>query len=293
MAAARFIAIRLSTLRLALIPLIAALLLASALPKRAQAPGRKASLPLAGRVIVIDPGHGGIDPGCHMGEATEKEISLDVGLMLAERLKREGADVFVTRTEDVELSSYGRTQRTRHGRDLEARVLLAESYKGEIFVSLHVNAAKSGAMGGGMVFYHRGSEQSRRLAQNILARLKEVVPGNQNASLPADFYVLRHAKMPAVLVEMGFLTHRDDRALLLSAAGKERLAQAVAQGIFDYFAASGAPEDAETLGPQAPGFLAPGVGGGEAHECSLIPGGTEATAGRARERNPAWRSSDS
>ena len=124
-------------------------------------------------------------------------------------------------------------------------MLLAESHQGEIFVSLHVNAAASDRMGGGMVFYHRGSEEGKELAHAILTHLKEVTPGNQNAALPADFYVLRHSRMPAVLVEMGFLTHRTDRTLLLSSEGKSRLAQAIAQGISDYLSGAASSLAAE------------------------------------------------
>jgi|GEM_PF-870631 len=274
MASPRFIAVRVRPVRWIALALVITLVAAAA-PKQAHAPGKDGSFPLAGRRIVIDPGHGGIDPGCHLGEATEKEISLDVGLLLADELRARGSDVFVTRTEDVELSPYGRTQRTRHGRDLEARVLLAESHNGEILVSLHVNAAKSDAMGGGMVFYHPDSHESRRLAQNILAHLKEVVPGNQNASLPGDFYVLRHSKMPAVLVEMGFLTHRTDRSLLLSKEGKERLARAIAQGIADYLSGTGDTSDGRRLETPAPASLPAGAAPGEdgGHGCPLHPAG--------------------
>lgn len=304
----RFIAIRLPGARFIAASLVAVLVAAMA-PRRVDAPGRAASFPLAGRVVVVDPGHGGIDPGCHLGDATEKEISLDVGLLLAAELRAQGGDVFVTRTQDVELSPYGRTQRTRHGRDLEARVLLAEAHGGHILVSLHVNAAKSERMGGGMVFYQPGSPESRLLAQSILAHLREVTPGNQNASLPADFYVLRHSKMPAVLVEMGFLTHRGDREILLSGDGRRRLAQAIARGIAEYLGGASGDEAGKPPGADEPGrapaaetaapvaLTGPGeIGGAEpgvldapgGHECPLVPGWIPGVARGPGELTMAW-----
>ena len=152
-------------------------------------------------------------------------------------------------------------------------MLLAESHQGEIFVSLHVNAAASDGMGGGMVFYHRNSEEGKRLAHAILTHLEDVTPGNQNAALPADFYVLRHSSVPAVLVEMGFLTHRADRAILLSAEGKGRLAQAIAQGVADYLSGVAAPVD-ETVASSSQSII-PGPSGltpDGGHECPLPQG---------------------
>lgn len=281
-----FFTLRLRQLRLLAISIFALGIIALSAMQKAYAPGSDASFPLAGRIVVIDPGHGGIDPGCHLGDITEKEISLAVGRLLAEELESQGSSVHITRTADVELSPYGRTQRTRHGRDLEARVLLAESYEGEIFVSLHVNAAASERMGGGMVFYHKSSEEGRLLAQAILTHLKEVTPGNQNAVLPADFYVLRHSRMPAVLVEMGFLTHRTDRELLQSQDGKRRIAQAIAQGIADYLAggATIAEEALASLDSPRPASLI-GLTSDGAHDCPIPPQGI---AGRD-DRLPAKR----
>src|SRR5690606_16340753 len=124
------------------------------------------------------------------------------------------------------------------------------------------------------------------LARAILAHLREVTPGNQNAALPADFYVLRHAPVPAVLVEMGFLTHRTDRELLLSEDGRRRLARAIAQGIADYFA-GGPDASVETLAgaePAVPEGLI-GLAADGAHRCPLP---SETIAGRD-DFHPALR----
>lgn len=198
------------------------------------APGAERPLPLAGRRIVVDPGHGGIDPGCHRGGILEKELTLRVALILAERLTERGAEVTLTRETDTELSHLTQSEPTRHGRDLAARVLIAEERGAELLVSLHVNAASSPSLGGAIVFHHQGSERGRLLAQAILERLEPVVPGNQSGVLPRDFYILRRASMPAVLVELGFLTHPRDREKLLSEEGRAHMAEAIASGIEAY-----------------------------------------------------------
>ena len=227
------------------------------------APERPFAPPLAGRRIAVDPGHGGIDPGCHRGDLLEKELTLLVALALAERLEEQGASVLLTRTEDVELSHLTDQERTRHRRDLRARTLLAERHGAELLVSLHVNSAASERLGGAMLFHHPSSPGGRRLAEAILASLREVVPGNQNGVLPANFFLLRHSPATAILVEMGFISHPADRAVLTSEEGRQRIAAAIAAGIVNYLnepgGAGGAPapgapvpERAAALSPVSP-----------------------------------------
>lgn len=228
----------------------------------AQAPESPQSLPLLGRVIVVDPGHGGIDPGCHRGPWLEKDIVLRVGQSLTRKLEGMGARAPLTRTQDIELSHLTATERTRHRRDLAARVQLLGDFGGEWLVSLHVNAAGSEALGGAIIFYPRHSAEGKRLAEHILARLREVVPGNQNSVLPAEFFILREAAVPAVLVEMGFITHPADRSILTSAEGPDRIAEAIAEGIVAFVLEQGAP-------PSIPesGQVQGGLGDGDDHRC--------------------------
>ena len=196
-----------------------------------QAPASAVPAPLAGRRITVDPGHGGIDPGCHRGATFEKEIVLHIGFALAKRLRTLGADVSVTRESDIELSHLTDAERTRHRRDLAARVLLAREHGADLLVSLHVNSAASSSTGGAMVFHHPGSLEGRRIGEHILKELRAVVPGNQNSVLSADYYILRHAPMTAVLVETGFITNPADRALLESDDGRRKIAEAIARGL--------------------------------------------------------------
>lgn len=207
------------------------------------APGEEQPLPLAGRRIVIDPGHGGVDPGCHRDGVLEKDLTLQVARLLGNLLADRGAEVTLTRESDTELSHLTESERTRHGRDLAARVLIAREKEAELLVSLHVNAASSPSLGGAILFHHPASEEGRLLAEAILERLAPVVPGNQNGVLAREFYILRHAPMPTVLVELGFLTHEEDRRRLLSDEGPAKMAEAIAQGIEVYIEGDGGPRD--------------------------------------------------
>ena len=180
-----------------------------------------------GRVFVVDPGHGGIDSGCHLGPIMEKEIVLAVGLELTRLLRQAGARVGITRNQDMELGHMTPRGVSRYHRDLRTRVALARRLGPDLYVSLHVNASRNPSMNGAVVFYGLGRADARRAAAVILEELQEVMPGNQNAALPADLFVLRENPYPAVLVELGFLTHARDRRVLTDPDGQKSLAAAL------------------------------------------------------------------
>ncbi|MEW6046659.1 MAG: N-acetylmuramoyl-L-alanine amidase [Bacillota bacterium] len=231
----------------------AALLLAapqSALAARPPSRGqpRFAALPMAGRVFVVDPGHGGIDGGCSAAGYLEKEVVLPIGLELTRLLRAAGARVGLTRNQDMELGHMNPGPGSRHRRDLATRVAVARRLGPDLMISLHVNAASSGRMQGSIAFYPPGRVASRRIALRLMDRLRALVPGNQNAVLPGNLYVLRHVPYPVVLVELGFLTHPDDRAVLTSPDGQRALALSLYDGIADHFA-----DEARSLEETPPG----------------------------------------
>ena len=192
--------------------------------------------PLVGRVFVVDPGHGGIDSGCHVGPVMEKEIVLAVGLELTRLLRQAGARVGITRHQDMELGHMMSRGGSRYHRDLRARVTVARRLGPELYLSLHVNASHNPSMNGGVVFYGLGRVDARRAAGIILEELRQVMPGNQNAVLPADLFVLRENPYPAVLVELGFLTHPRDRRVLTDPDGQKALAAALFKALVRAYA---------------------------------------------------------
>ena len=211
--------------------------------------------------IVIDPGHGGKDPGCKSHRKyREKDITLNLAKRLAKRLKKEiGCEVFLTRDKDVFLS-------------LEQRTAIANMKKADLFISLHVNAHKDGRIHGLETYFlnmatdqravmvaareNATSEKSISDLQTILNDLmlntkiressklahqvqngmvggaKKRYKGIRNLGVKqAPFYVLIGAQMPAVLVEVGFLSNRTERKRLISKAYQERLAVGICDGI--------------------------------------------------------------
>ncbi len=170
-------------------------------------------------VVVIDPGHGGPDPGAvGIGGIREKDIVLDIARKLATKLRDQGIEVIMTRDADIDL-------------DLEPRVALAERTKANFFVSIHANSIDINHpdVNGLQTYYFH--ENSNRLAQVIQHEVLQTTGIIDRGVKTARFYVIRNTSMPAVLVEVGFVTGREDAAHLADANYRAKTADAIASGI--------------------------------------------------------------
>jgi len=200
-------------------------------------------LPLSGRIIVIDAGHGGIDGGTYTQDgALEKNINLQVALKLKGLLEKTGANVIMTRTKDVALDGLNNKSEYRHRRDLIARADIINRAHPDIFISIHVNAERSSVnTRGPMVFYYRGSEKSRRLAGFLQKRLEEAY-GSSGQEVKArkplpnsSLFLLCNTNAPGVIAELGFITNPRDRAILTNGGFQQKLSQYILYALEDYF----------------------------------------------------------
>lgn len=201
---------------------------------------------VASKIIVIDPGHGGIDPGC-VGRTgvEEKEINLELARRLAVFFNQAGALVIMTREGDYDLSEAKNRAHLnlRKKDDLDARVETAEKYGADLFLSIHVNAIPLSECWGPQVFYHPRSRESKRLASLIQQELIKTIGESYRWVKPEDFFVLRSVKCPAVIVEAGFISHPREETLLKDPIYQNKLAWCVYAGVVRYF--SGEPEPRE------------------------------------------------
>jgi N-acetylmuramoyl-L-alanine amidase len=174
--------------------------------------------------VVIDPGHGGPDPGAvGIGGLRETDIVLDVGLQVAQLLQARGVQVLLTRTSEVDV-------------DLPPRVSLANRSNADVFVSIHANALSMARpdVNGVETFYFQAGN-SLRLARSIQSQIMAISPGTPDrGARPGRFFVIRRTVMPAVLTEMGFVTGRIDAPRLASPNFRRRLALAISAGILNY-----------------------------------------------------------
>jgi N-acetylmuramoyl-L-alanine amidase len=174
-------------------------------------------------VVVIDPGHGGADPGAiGIRGLQEKVVVLSIGTQVAEQLRRRGINAVLTRTDDREI-------------DLPPRVAKAARLNADVFVSIHANSISLSRPDiSGLETYYYSSAEGYRLARTIHNRILRDTVVQDRRVRQARFYVLRRTKMPAVLVETGFVTGAQDAARLSSPVQRAKLAEAIAQGILDY-----------------------------------------------------------
>ena len=179
--------------------------------------------------VVIDPGHGGPDPGAiGIGGIRETDVVLEVSKIVKNLLSEKGVKVRLTRKNEVDL-------------DLPPRVSFANNTDADIFVSIHANASrgKRRDINGLETFYYRGW-RGRLLAKKIQKQILRVSPGSPDRGVKQGrFYVIKNTRMPAVLVEIGFLTGRLDARRLEKTGHRKRIAYAIAKGILEYLSKSG------------------------------------------------------
>lgn len=185
--------------------------------------------------VVLDAGHGGVDGGAHDGQGVmEKDIVLDVVLRMRDFLVERGLIVELTRETDTDLSGFEQLRKGRHRADLQKRVELMN--RGQVAVSVHVNAMQDSSAHGAVVMYAKGSEQGKILAEYILSEVGKIQHLNHSFAIPRqNIYVLRNTKIPTVMVEIGFITNPEDKAKMLTEEFRQAMAEAIGTGILKYF----------------------------------------------------------
>lgn len=188
---------------------------------------------LEGKAIIIDPGHGGVDPGHSGVKMDESAIVLDTSLRVQKLFEQKTPfTVLLTRNDDTRP---GNTP----GESLKKRVEFAQENKGDIFVSIHANGFNE-QVEGTETFYYRSatnpnSEESRVLAEKVQKRLVQALQSNDRGVKTENFYVVKYNTMPAILAELGFIDAKGEGEKLATEEWRQRAAEAIYQGILDYY----------------------------------------------------------
>lgn len=191
----------------------------------------EAVLPLEGKVIVVDPGHGGYDPGAVRAGVEEKNINLQISLKLKGYLEEKGARVFMTRNGDYNLAVVGLHKKEAHRYDLRKRLDMAKQSGASLLISIHANCTYGVSQQGAEVFYYQPSEKGRLIADSIQSELRSVPGMRKRIIKTSNCYILRNASMPAVLVEVGYLSSPGERKNLLRGEYQELISQSISSGI--------------------------------------------------------------
>lgn len=222
--------------------MLCAVLSLSAFSAWRERPGEEAmaaiSWVVAGQRILLDPGHGGEDPGkVGVGGSFEKDINLQVAIKVRSLLAQGGAGVIMTREQDNSLCEEKETLRERKQEDLSRRLALAKEEEASIYVSIHCNSFPKSSSVGAQVFYAPQVPGSRELAESIQRSLKETL-GNTDRQPKEDqaTYIMRNAEIPTVNVEIGFLSNAREEELLQNPDYQDKVAWAIYSGIVYYLA---------------------------------------------------------
>lgn len=195
--------------------------------------------PVLKQTVIIDAGHGGDDGGAIGIDGTvEKDINLDIALKLEKLLKFYGFDVIMTRTEDIMTCDDGLDSlRKRKVSDIHNRFDVLEKNPDAVFISIHQNKFEDNSQHGTQVFYSGNNDESKLLAESIQNSIVSVLqPDNSRVvkKSGSGIYLLYHAKLPAVLVECGFISNPAEVKKLNDEKYRMKIAFLIADGLIKY-----------------------------------------------------------
>lgn len=186
-------------------------------------------------LIVLDAGHGGVDPGkIGVNDAKEKDVNLQIVYYLMDFLQDNGVEVVLTREDDEGLySEYASNKKTE---DMQKRCAIIEEANPAFTVSIHQNSYHDGSVKGAQVFYYEKSDVGKQLAETIQSALIEQLdPSNgRQAKANSNYYMLRRTVSPTVLIECGFLSNWEEAQLLVTEEYQKKVAEAIGQGILTF-----------------------------------------------------------
>ena len=200
---------------------------------------RVTSLPISGKVIVLDAGHGTPDEGAQSSKGTtEAESNLAITLKVQKLLEQSGAHVVLTRSDEKSIYDLdSKTLKQKKISDIHNRVKIGNSASADIFVSIHLNKIPQQEYTGWQCFYNSKNEHSKKLAEMIQENLNQAIQKeNERIAMKLDkVYIMKHVEIPISIVECGFLSNPQEEQELLQDSYQERLAWGIYNGIISYF----------------------------------------------------------
>jgi N-acetylmuramoyl-L-alanine amidase len=202
------------------------------------------NLPLSGKIVVLDPGHGGPDGGAVGGKTLEKDIALNIALLTKDYLQEQGALVILTREDDRDLAKEETKQISRRKvEDLKKRLEIINESQADLYLSIHLNAIPSPRWRGAQTFFHGSLEENEAVAKFVQDEFKKSLQNtSREAKVIQGIYLVKHAKVPGALVEVGFLSNVNERSLLQTEEYQRKVAESIYRGINRYFTEQTSPQ---------------------------------------------------
>jgi len=192
----------------------------------------KAMLPLSGKVIIIDPGHGGADPGTTKDNIYEKDINLAISKYLELELAKVGASVILTRDGDYDLSYPNAKWRKKS--DFDNRIKIINSNEADLYISIHLNYLSNSSYSGAQVFYN--NDTNKEIAMVIQETInKELNNDREIKKIPSKTYMYDKLTTSGVLIECGFLSNPPELNKLKTSTYQQKIAVVIKDGIINYY----------------------------------------------------------
>lgn len=190
------------------------------------------SYTLLGKTIYIDPGHGGRDSGSTYKNIYEKDINLIMSKKIEKYLTAKGANVYLTRESDIDLST---TINNKKRSDLTNRAKMINESNANMYISIHLNYISNSKWRGLQIFYNTKHDENEIIANNLTSYLKEKSSNVREPKKENIYYMYKQIKIPGVLIELGFLSNSNDRYRLTREEYQDKLAKNIADSIEKYY----------------------------------------------------------
>lgn len=193
-------------------------------------------LPLVGKTVIIDAGHGGVDGGALATGIVEKDVTLAISLKVRDYLSEQGVNVVMTRETDTDLAAEGTKGLSRRKtEDLHKRLKIINESDGDLYVSIHLNALPQSQYRGAQTFYNITNETDKQFAELLQEAFRTELQNTNRVAKPIqNIYLIKNAKIPGVLAEVGFLSNPEERELLKNQKYQERIAQVITDTISNF-----------------------------------------------------------
>ena len=193
----------------------------------------KSTMPLLGKVIYPDPGHGGKDSGAFYKNVKESDLNLEISHKIMTKLKKDGAVVYLTRYGDYDLSANGAENRKRS--DLSRRANIINQSGCDLYLSIHLNADVDNSWYGAQAYYDKINSKNKEIASIYQEEFAKYLNSKRKYKEDSTLYLQRRITKPGILLELGFLSNSNERTLLQNEKYQEKIAEAIRQGTIKYF----------------------------------------------------------
>ena len=190
-------------------------------------------LPLLGKIIYLDAGHGGKDCGAISGDIMEKNLNLSIVKKLANKLGEKGAIVLLTRDTDKDLSSKYASNRKRS--DLTNRAMLINKSKANLYISIHMNSTTNSSWRGLQIFYNSKNKENLNFAKIMNDTIKKKMSTVREIKKENNYYMYKQIRTTGILIEAGFLSNPSDLYLLKQDKYQEKLSSIITEGVVNYY----------------------------------------------------------